>query len=70
MRWWANFFFHDKWGFGILLLVSLMAFVHLNPGVLRDSLVQLAQESSPVVGQIVAIVIMCYGVRLVIFGKK
>lgn len=70
MRWWANFFFHTREGFGIILVLFGLSFVHLNPGVLKASIDQLVLELQPVVSQILVIAIMLYGFKLIVRGGK
>lgn len=70
MNQWVRFFFGTPRRFVTTLAVIGMIVVLFEPGLLRLAAERLVAELSPLLGPVLAIVIVFAGLRLIIFGRR
>jgi uncharacterized protein YaaW (UPF0174 family) len=70
MNQWFRFFFGTPRRFLTTLTVIGMIIVVIQPGLLRLAGERLVNELSPLLGPVLAIIIIFAGIRLILFGRR
>lgn len=70
MRTWLRYFFGTPQRFVTTVVAVGLVTVLLSPGLLRIATERLIAEISPLLGPVLAIVIVFGGLRVILFGRK